>query len=964
MRKTMSVARKEFRSFFASPAAYLFLGAFIVATLFIFFWGETFFARNIVDIRPLFEWLPLVLIFLIAALTMRSWSEERRSGTLESLMTAPVAPSSLIVGKLLGGLALLVLAMALTLPLPITVSMLGPLDWGPVIGGYIATLFLGVAYLSIGLCTSSQTDNPIIALILTTLICGVFYVIGAPVITDLFGYQVAHFLEQLGTGSRFDSITRGVLDFRDLLYYATIAGVFLVLNRLALERFRWAGNPGNVRHRAWTWGAILAVANLVVLNVWFAPITALRADLTEGNRYSLSETTSQTLNQLQEPLVIRGYFSEKTHPQLAPLVPRLRDLIREYGVVAGDNVKIRFVDPTKNREAEKKAASRYGVKPVPFQTSSRYQSSVVNSYFDVVVSYGGQHEKLGFRELIDVQSGGGRELSVSLNNPEYELTRTIRKLKGQYAAGGDLFSGLAEPLTLNAYISPSQQLPESLRALESDLKSLVKELEERSNGKFSGKIQRPDDAMAQRLKQQMNLAPKVASLGDPDPFWFHLMLNRGDEQVAVQLPSTLDKAALKRNIESAVKRITPGMLDTVTLVTPDSGQGRRFRRAPGGPSFSQLKETLKENVRVETDNLKSGRVPPQTDLLMVLAPDTLNRKQLFAIDQFLMRGGRVVMTTSPYQVQIGRSLSASKHESGVGDWLKHHGLNVGDALVMDPNSAVLPVPVTRRVRGQTFREVQVLPYPFAPDIRDNGINNESPITTSLDQMTVPWGSPISVNEKKNQGRTVTTLLESSAQSWTRNGTDVLPDFSRYPERGFKTREPEGRQVMAVAAKGEFKSFFADKPSPLAGDSGASNQKQGSGTDGKSPDKQETSSASSFTSVIDSSPASSRFVLIGSNNFATDTSLKLISQALGSAYRRPVELLQNAADWSLEDPALLALRGRNHSARSLPPLGQDEKRFWEYLNYGLAAAGLLLIWFWRRQVRKRDRKYYQKVLAEV
>ena len=136
----LRVARKEFRAFFASPAAYLFLAAFAAAVLFSFFWVDTFFARNIADVRPLFRWLPLLLIFLVAALTMRSWSDERRGGTLESLLTAPVAPWSLVLGKFAAVLALVALALALTLPLPVTVALLGPLDWGPVIGGYVKAM--------------------------------------------------------------------------------------------------------------------------------------------------------------------------------------------------------------------------------------------------------------------------------------------------------------------------------------------------------------------------------------------------------------------------------------------------------------------------------------------------------------------------------------------------------------------------------------------------------------------------------------------------------------------------------------------------------------------------------------------------------------------------------------------------------------------------------------------------------
>ncbi|HMA30536.1 MAG TPA: ABC transporter permease subunit, partial [Casimicrobiaceae bacterium] len=154
MAEILRIARKEFRGFFASPAAWLFLGAFLAVTLFVFFWVDTFFARNIADVRPMFQWMPILLIFLVAALTMRSWSEERRAGTLESLLTAPVRPLCLVLGKFVAALALVAVALALTLPLPVTVSFLGPLDWGPVAGGYVAALFLAAAYVAIGVYMS------------------------------------------------------------------------------------------------------------------------------------------------------------------------------------------------------------------------------------------------------------------------------------------------------------------------------------------------------------------------------------------------------------------------------------------------------------------------------------------------------------------------------------------------------------------------------------------------------------------------------------------------------------------------------------------------------------------------------------------------------------------------------------------------------------------------------------------
>jgi ABC-2 type transport system permease protein len=150
------VAQKEMRLFFGSPVAWLFLAVFAAVTLFVFFWVEAWFARNIADVRPLFEWMPLLLIPLSAALTMRMWSEERRTGTLEHVLIQPVGIWRFVLGKFLACFGLLLLALLATLPLPVSASLMADLDWGPVGAGYLATALLGAAYLSIGLFVSSQ----------------------------------------------------------------------------------------------------------------------------------------------------------------------------------------------------------------------------------------------------------------------------------------------------------------------------------------------------------------------------------------------------------------------------------------------------------------------------------------------------------------------------------------------------------------------------------------------------------------------------------------------------------------------------------------------------------------------------------------------------------------------------------------------------------------------------------------
>jgi ABC-2 type transport system permease protein len=963
MREIQRIAAREFNGFFASPAAFLFLGAFLAVTLFVFFWVETYFARNIADVRPLFQWMPVLLIFLVAALTMRAWSEERRSGTLENLLTSPVRPLQLVLGKFFAGLALVAVALLLTLPLPATVSVLGPLDWGPVIGGYVAALFLAAAYVAIGLYMSARTDNPIVALILTVVVCGLFYLLGSPMLTTLFGHKVGEVLTLLGSGSRFTSITRGVLDLRDLYYYLSIVGVFLALNLFSLERLRWAGNPATRRHRQWGWLVGLTAANFIAANLWLAPVGWLRADITQGNIYSLSDATGQYLNQLQEPLLIRGYFSAKTHPLLAPLVPQVRDLLEEYAVAGQGRVRVEFVDPHEDQLLEEEAASKYGIKPVPFQMASKYQASVVNSYFDILVAYGDQHEILSYSDLIEVKVRGDRDLDVVLKNPEYAITRSVRKVLNAYQAGGNPFETLARTVNFTAYMSPTDKLPEALVELRGDLESVLDELTQQAGGKLTMRFEDPDadgGALAAELNEKYGFAPQIASLFDPQPFWFYMLLEGDGEAVQVPLPNELDRDALKRSLEAGLQRLAPGFLKTVAVVKP----------RPAGPDakrYTLLSETLAQNTRLKETDLSDGRVPADADLLLVLAPHALNEKQLFAIDQFLMRGGSVVLASSTFDASVGETLTGRRHTSGVEDWLEHHGMVVEGELVLDPHNAALPVPVQRQLGGLTVREIRMLPYPHFPDIRVQGLDAESPITASLEQMTLNWASPITLDEAKNQTRKVTRLVSSSSESWVSGDVNIIPDYRAWPDTGFEPSGERGARLLAVAVEGRFDSFFQGKDSPLAEPAKRATDNDSAKTEGDvepAEDSEADQAPGTITSVIGRSPESARIILIASNTFATDAVLNLVSQGQGTLYTRPLEFLQNTIDWSLEDRGLLTIRSRAQFARTLEPLERGGQLFWEYLNYGLALVGLVLVWFWRRWARRSEQLRYQSILAEV
>ncbi|WP_346836793.1 Gldg family protein [Microbulbifer sp. SAOS-129_SWC] len=955
------VAAKEITLFFASPVAYLFLASFAAVSLFVFFWGEAFFARNIADVRPLFEWMPLLLIFLCSALTMRLWSEERRSGTLEHVLTQPAPLWQFVLGKFVACLVLLGIALAITLPLPITVSMIGELDWGPVVAGYLATFLLGAAYLSIGLFVSARASNQIVSLIIACAVCGLFYLLGAPLVTDLFGNSVADLLRDLGTGSRFAAITRGVIDLRDLYYYLSLVAVFLALNTLVLERERWAGSGNGANRKRWRAVTALLVVNALVGNLWLGQVHSLRADVTEGNIYSISPATKSYLAQLREPLLIRSYFSSKTHPLLAPLVPQMRDLLREYQVAGKGKVRVEFVDPAKQPQLEEEANKKYGIKPVPFQVADRYQSSIVSSYFDVLVKYGDQYQVLDFRDLIEMKANSETDVDVQLRNPEHDVTRAIKKVLQSYQAGGNLFDTVKGKLKLTAYVSADDLLPKQLVEFKKAVHDVAAGLQKDAGGRLSVEFVDPDangGKVAKRIGKEYGFQPMAAGLIGR-PFYFYLTLAKGEQVVQIPL-GDLQKTTLKRNFEAGIKRFASGFTKTVALVTPPMDYSRGYAQ---GAKFSELEKLLGADLNVEHEDLSDGRVSGNADILLLMSPRNLDQKQLFAVDQFLMKGGTVMIATSPFTASVSnRSLGVKPVNSGLEKWLEHNGLKIGSKLVLDPQNSAFPVPVTRNIGGYQMQELRMLDYPYFVDVRGQGLNSDSPITANLPQATMSWASPIVVDKKRSAGRVITPLLQSSDGAWLSASTDVMPRLENGAVSGFKPEGKTGKQLLGVVSAGRFDSYFAGKPSPLLqsdSDKGKAAGKKVAGNKtadkkGKGDDKLDA-----LPAEITRSPESARIVLFSSNDFLNDQVLRMSGSAAGSDYLNTLQLAANSVDWALEDSGLMSIRSRSHFNRTLPAMEHSKQLFWEYLNYicALLALGLVAL---VQQLRKRarQRRYLQ------
>jgi len=237
--RVRAVAARELRAYFDSPIAYVFLTVFAGSALFTFFNLQAFYTRGVADLRGLFGPLPMLMILLVPALTMRLWAEEQKQGTLEVLLTLPVRDVQLVAGKFVASWTLLACGLALTAVLPVTVAFVGRLDWGPVVGGYVGALLLGAAYLAVGQFVSATTENQILAFILSLVVCLGLYGIGTESFAGLFSDRTAATLRAIGTGSRFQSVARGVIDLRDLAYYASLSLFFLAACVMAVRARRW-----------------------------------------------------------------------------------------------------------------------------------------------------------------------------------------------------------------------------------------------------------------------------------------------------------------------------------------------------------------------------------------------------------------------------------------------------------------------------------------------------------------------------------------------------------------------------------------------------------------------------------------------------------------------------------------------------------------------------------------------------
>ncbi|NND51878.1 MAG: gliding motility-associated ABC transporter substrate-binding protein GldG [Flavobacteriaceae bacterium] len=420
----IALIKKEINAFFSSPIGYLVIGIFLILNgLFLWlFKGEFNILDNgFADLSSFFSLAPWILLILVPALCMRSFSEERKQGTLELLLTKPLSLKQIVLGKYFGVLVLLILALLPTLLYAYTVNQLsnpvGILDSGSTLGSYFGLLFLAAAYAAIGVFASTLSDNQIVAFIIAVILCFVFYIgfDGLAELTSVFA------IEHIGMNSHFKSISRGVFDSRDFIYFLSII-VFFIL--ITTEHISPNKNRRNTKRNF----IYLPIA-LIALNVVAASFYG-RYDLTEDKRYTLSTASEAIIEDIESPLIIDVFLEGENFPtEFKRLQTETKQLLDELST-RNSNIKFSFIDPIEDestRESNIRQLSQRGLTPMQLtvQESGRSSQEVIFPW--ALASYGDVTVKI---QLIKNKLGSTQEelVSNSVQHLEYAFADAFSKL--------------------------------------------------------------------------------------------------------------------------------------------------------------------------------------------------------------------------------------------------------------------------------------------------------------------------------------------------------------------------------------------------------------------------------------------------------------------------------------------------------------------------------------------------------
>lgn len=424
-----AILKKEVRSFFASPIGYLVIAIFLLLTglsLWVFKGDMNILDNGFADLSSFFTLAPWIFIFLVPAITMRSFADEKKQGTIEILLTKPVSILQIVLGKFFGYFILILLALLPTLIYVYSIYQLGNpvgnLDTGSILGSYFGLVMMGAAYTSIGIFSSSVTDNQIVAFVIAIFLCFFMY----------YGFEglseyniLGNFHpESLGMQYHYTSISRGVLDVRDVLYFLSITAFFILLT------------IPMVRHRKFNKKEYLklgiALVVLIAFNYIIGTFIYARFDLTQDKRYTISEASKHIIEDLNSPLIIDVFLEGDFPSSFRKLKAETQQLLEEFNLYNRE-VVFNFIDPladTTTRDANIQSLAQRGMQPMQISIQENGKSSQEMVFPWALASYNDHTVNI---PLIKNKIGANQEelVSNSIQHLEYAFADGFKKLVSQ-----------------------------------------------------------------------------------------------------------------------------------------------------------------------------------------------------------------------------------------------------------------------------------------------------------------------------------------------------------------------------------------------------------------------------------------------------------------------------------------------------------------------------------------------------
>ena len=949
MKSVWTIAKKEFKNYFVSPVAYIVIGVFLIVVGWFFF--STFFIYNQASLRRLFDLFPYVLALVIPAITMKLFAEEKNTGTLETLKTLPYSDFHIVAGKFLGAFLFSCVMLIPTLSYVIFVSQIGDLDLGAVLGGYLGTLFLIAAFVSIGIFASSITKNQVISFILAALIS--YFLVLLKTFLVVIPETFVSFFRILSIGYHFDNFAKGIIDSRDIVYFLSLTVLFFVAT-LEVIREKDAKREKKILASSAV-RILLYIALILAVNVAENSSSTFRKDLTKNRIYSLSKISKESVKQLVEPMTVKVFFSKNLPAPYNGIEQYLKDLLEEYSVYGGKKFNYQFYDLS-SKEGEitpkikenQELAESYGIAPIQIQVVEHDEVKFQKAYMGLVIICGDLVEKI--------------PAITSTNGIEYRITSKIVKINNKI----NRFLSLKGNIKITLYLSKSLEKIgkfmglDGIDKLENIVDEVVSELNKENYGKLAFetvdplKVEVSKDIIKKgrvlELRWKPFISPEGKVEGGEGYIGLTVSYQKDIEGVpvikVVNIPiigpqyKLADKNELKNSLSAAIDSVLSlnqkiGYVISNGAVSP-FGFGQN--EADVASNFFNL---LGENYKVITVSLKSDNLNEVNALIVPGIKEKLSDYELYKIDQFIMSGKPVLFLVDNFaEEKSNRMMSVPRLkaiDTGLDKLLLSYGIDVRKSIVMDKNCFKQKIP---QALGGGEQKLY-----YAPIIKNENINHKLPYLKNLKGFVVFLNSPVlPENGKIGKEAKAEVLFKSSKESWIQSGFIALnPMFIRPPEneKDFK------QQLLAVQLTGKLASFFKGKPIP---------EKPEENKNGKQKDENNNliKNIESQNAKIDSTNKA-KLIVFGTSAIIKNSFVDRDGMGPNAI------LVLNAVDYLTGRIDFALMRSKAQFYNPLKDITPEKKSFIKWFNIAglpiIVALFGLFVWFMRKRKMEKIREIF-------